>query len=287
MERVIIESPSFKPAGKKTAVFSILTPFIAVALNFAGVIAITSFSASKIIIAAVAMVVVLAGLISAIIGLTQGIRNNVKFVTGCSIMGLLLNGGIFALAFLFVPAVKGLAGHAGRATLSQLNSMQQVHWNSITVFDPRFGFRFELPPGFVKNPNPPPASQVIHSYVRLASSGAPETVVIITRLYAPMKPQMLKPSPKDLEEFKKGLCVSAPNALLAKTTGEKWKSHKLCVFLTEMPLKGEMISSWSTQVPLAGEAIQVQVVSPQDARDRSRQVLKYILGSLQGNSNLD
>jgi hypothetical protein len=200
---------------------------------------------------------------------------------------LVLNGGIFALAFLFVPAVKGLAGHAGRANLTQLNSMQQVHQNSITVFDPRFGFRFELPPGFVKNPNPPPASQVIHSYIRLAPSGAPETVVIINRLYAPMKPEMLKPSPKDLEDFKKGLLVSAPNALLAETTGEKWKSHKLCVFLTEMPLKGEMISSWSTQVPLAGEAIQVQVVGPKDAQDRSRQVLKYILGSLQGNSNLD
>jgi hypothetical protein len=235
-----------------------------------------------------AMIVVWAGLLSAIVGLVQGLRSRGRSAALFALTGLLLNSGVLASALGDVsPLIRAVAGRSGGATLVQLNSMPQVFENSVTIFDSKYGFRLELPAGFVKNPSPAPAAMVVHSYIRYADDGSPNIGVNIDRLKGILAPRKGKPSVEELKEFKRGMQKSAPYAVLVRVEQEQWKSHTLDVFLVDMPYQGEMMSLWSVQVPLAGEAIQIHVGGLKEAEDQYRKVLTHILKSLQGNSNWD
>jgi hypothetical protein len=205
-----------------------------------------------------------------------------------SLAGLLLNSGILSPVFgVELPIVWGVAGRSNPVALVQLNSLPQVFENSETVIDSKFGFRLELPAGFVKNPNQAPSSRTIHSYVRSAENGSPKTSVNIDRLREILPPRKDKPSVDEIEKFKKEIRKSLPYAVISKVEQRQWKTHTLDMFLVEMPEKSDMISSWCVSVPLAGEAVTIKVSGLKGDEDQYRKVLMYILKSLQGDSNWD
>ncbi len=274
--------------GRKPAVFSAVAPVIAIGLYTA--IAIISMPKSWCtpVLAGTAMILAWAGLLSAIVGLVQGLRDRSVNVVLFALAGLLLNGGILSPVFgVELPIVWGVAGRSNPATLVQLNSHPQVFENSETVIDSRFGFRLELPAGFVKNLNSAPSSRTIQSYVRNAENGSPETSVNIDRLRDILPPRKDKLSVDEIEKFKTKIRKSSPYAALTKIEQGQWKSHTLDVFLVEMPEKGDMISTWCVNVPLAGEAVMVRVSGLKGAEGQYHKVLMYILKSLQGDSNWD
>ncbi len=285
MNEDIEQVPPPRKSGKKIAIFSVLAALIAICINISGASFPIRFSGYNFTLAASAMIVVWAGFLSAIVGLIKGLRGRGKVAVWCSLIGLLLNGGVITLNFGAVSFIRSMAGRSSRTTLVQLNSMPQIFSNSVPVFEPRFGFRLELPKGFIKHPNPPPGRNVIHSYIRYSAKGMPEVVVNIMRLHGTLALRKGKPSVEQLEEFKRAMRKSLPHALLVRVEQEQWKSHTLDVFLAEMPSQGEMTSLWSVQVPLAGEAIQIQVGGLKGGEDQYRQVLVHIIKSIQGNSN--
>jgi hypothetical protein len=280
-------SPPSGTFGKKAAGFSILTALVAIGLNVAGVTITVRSSIGRFTFTGAGMAILWVGLLSAITGLIQGIRIRGKGTVWCALAGLILNAGVLSLAFIDIPAFAVIAGRSGRATLVQLNAIPQVFRDSFPIFDPDYGFRLELPKGFVKNPAGKPAPMVIHSYVRYDAGGAPHIMVNISRLRGILAPKNGKLSTRQLEEFKQGLRKNTPNAVLLKVEQEQWKSHTLDVFLIEMPHQGQTMRVWSVHVPLAGEAIQIQVGGTMDVEDQCRQVLVHLLKSLQGNSNWD
>jgi hypothetical protein len=274
--------------GRKPAVFSVVAPVIAIGLYTA--ITIISMPKSWFIpvLAGTAMVLAWAGLLSAVVGLIQGLRGRGINVVLFALAGLLLNGGILSPVFgVELPIVWGVAGRSNPVALVQLNSLPQVFENSETVIDSRFGFRLELPAGFVKNPNPAASSRTIQSYVRGPKNGSPNISVNIDRLREILPPRKDKPSVDEIEKFKTEIRKSSPYAVLTKIEQEHWKSHTLDVFLVEMPENGDMINSWCVNVPLAGEAVTIKVSGLKGAEDQYRKLLTYILKSLHGDSNWD
>ena len=287
MSRVIEQTASPAKSGKKAAIFSLIAPLIAVGLNIVATTALMKYSVHRPLLAAGALIAIWAGLLSAIVGLIRGLGSFSIRAILYALTGLLLNAGLLALACGVMPGFKGPAEHPSKTTLLQLNSMPQVFENSIAVFNQRYGFRLELPAGFVNNPDSASATKAIHSFVRYDNNGRPNVFVNIERLRKILAPRNDKPSVEQLEEFKRVMRKSSPYAVLDKIEQEQWKSHTLDVFLVEMPDKGEMISLWIVQVPLSGEAIQIQVSGLKGGEGQYRQVLRQILKSLQGNSNWD
>jgi hypothetical protein len=274
--------------GKKLAVFSIVAPVIAIGLYIAIAIIASPKSGYMPVLAGTAMVLAWAGLLSAFAGLLRGLWGRGIIVIFIAIAGLLLNAGILAPVFgVDLPIFWGVAGRSNPVTLVQLNSHPQVFENSQTVIDPKFGFRFELPVGFIKNPNHAPASRTIHSFV-LASKNEPVKITVaIDRLRETLPPRKDKPSVDDIEKFKKEIHKSSPYAVLAGIEQTHWKSLTLDLFLVETPEKGDMVSAWCVNVPLAKEAIMINVAGLKGAENQYRNVLDYILKSLQGDSNWD
>jgi hypothetical protein len=274
--------------GKKPAIFSVIAPVLAIGLYVVNAIVTMPNSWYTPVLVGTAMILIWAGLLSAIVGLVHGIRGRGVNVTLYALTGFLLNGCILASAFgIELPFIQGVAGRSDKIAALQLNAIPQVYENSVTVIDSKHGFRFELPAGFVKNLNPATSSQTIKSFVRYAENGSPIISVNIDRLRGIMPPRKDKPSVDEIEVAKKEIRKSSPYAVLAKVEQGQWKSCTLDIFLFEMPDKGDMISSWSVKVPLANEAILIKVSGLKGNEGQYRKVLAYILKSLQGASNWD
>jgi hypothetical protein len=288
MNRVTVPY-SFPASPGRTAVTAgIFASFLAVGLYMAKTTVLSTYSWRAFDIDAAMKVVVCAGLLFAALGFIQGLWGRGKCVILFALTGLLLNGGVFTLVFrpdysIFVHQF--MKGRSGRATLVQLNCMPQVFKGSFTVFDPQYGFRLELPEGFVKNKDSAPARGTIHSYIRHGSGNKPDTIVNIKRLYITLLPRKGKPSVDELENFKREKRKSFPHAVLVRVEQEQWKTHTLDMFLAEMPVGGEMQSEWSVQIPLAGEAVRLEVSGLKGYEDQYREVIIYILKSLQANSS--
>ncbi|MBN2019545.1 MAG: hypothetical protein JW749_04905 [Sedimentisphaerales bacterium] len=287
MGKVIEIIPAPPKSGKNAAFLSIIAPLIAVMLNFASMTETMKYSVYRPFLASGAFIAVWAGFLFALVGLIRGIGGIVIRSILYSMFGILFNVGLVAMAFGVVPGVKGTIGSPGKVTMLQLNSIPQVFEDSITIFNPKFGFRLELPRGFVDNPDSTSAGKAINSFVRYDNEGKPNIIINIERLRRIMAPRKGKPSVDEVEKFKLAIQKTWPYAVVDKVEEEQWKTHTLDAFMLEAPDKGKMISMWIVQVPLADEAIQIQVGGPFDGQAQYLKVLRQILKSLQGVSNWD
>jgi hypothetical protein len=274
--------------GKKPAIFSVIAPVIALGLYMLSATVALSGQMQLPVFVEIGMILVWAGLLSGIVGFFYGLRgHNINTVLP-ALTGLLLNSCVLISAFgVELPFFGGVAGRSNGNALLKLNAIPQVFENSVTVIDPKLGFRFELSAGFTKNPNPASSSRTIQSYVRFADNGSPNISVNIDRLRGIMPPKKDKPSVDEREIVKEEIRKSSPYAVLAKVEQGQWKSHTLDVFLFEMPENGDMISSWCAKVPLADEAIMIKVSGLKGDEGQYRKVLTHILKSLQISSDED
>jgi len=274
--------------GKNSAVFSIILPVVSIGLYMA--IAIVSMPKPwcSPVLAATALVLAWAGLLSAFSGIVRGLWGRGITVVLIAFMGLLLNAGILAPVIgVELPIFGGVAGRSNPVTLVQLNSLPQVFENSETVIDSKFDFRLELPAGFVKNPDPVSSPKIIHSYVRGDEKGLPAVTVTIERLHEVLPLRKNTLVVEDLEKFKTEIRKIQPYAAITKIEQGHWKSHSLNLYLVETPEKGDMICTWCVNVPLAGEAISIKVGGLKGSEEQNRRILAYMLKSLRGTSNWD
>jgi hypothetical protein len=281
--------PSIIPSnfGKRPAIFSVIAPVIALILYMlSATVALSGLELP--VLVGIGMVLVWAGLLSAIVGFFHGLKGRNINTALSALTGLLFNGFVLISAFgVEFSFFGGIAGRSNDNALLKLNTIPQVFENSVTVIDPKLGFRFELPAGFTKNPNPAPSSRTIQSYVRFADNGSAHISVNIDRLRGIMPLNKAKPFVGEQEIVKEEIRKSSPYAVLVKAEQTQWKYRTLDTFLFEMPENGNMISLWYAKVPLANETIIIKVSGPKGDESQYRKVLTHILKSLRTASDED
>jgi len=150
---------------------------------------------------------------------------------------------------------------------------------SQAILDECLGFRMELPPNFLDNPQPQPPN-MLYSFVRLESA-EPVFAINVERLGGRLPQGALG------SEFYAAMRRSLPPGAEIERVVLPWKGHQLDVFGVRFSMGGGAVCAWSVQVPLAKEAIQISVGGPADCSAACRELLGTVLSSVQGISNWD
>jgi hypothetical protein len=138
------------------------------------------------------------------------------------------------------------------------------------IDDPKFSFRLTLPDGFVPAPDKV-RGDIIHAYTRPAGGGHPAIWVAVQRMGGTLPQGKLGPPP------------AGKPAVTVFT--ERWKRFDLEVVRLPESSDGVDYLTFNTQVPLAGEAIQLLVFGPATEEAELRAVTRALLDTLDGQSN--
>jgi len=223
----------------------------------------------------------LIGLIMAVIALIGMRKHGRKGILVLALIGLLINSLAFIGLFSLIPVLKRVKAAAVGYSESQLQAMPDVFPGSIKIIDKTRGFRFELPSGFRQFDPNTPASFNIYSYVMVNKDGSNVTVMV-QRLNG-----LLKNKKFNKQQASDSLSKNLPPGSHVEFSEETWQSHTLNCFCTEIPLSTGNAVVWAVQVPLAQEAIQINIGCQASGKISARMFLKQILQSLKGKSNWD
>jgi len=274
--------------SRRPVILSVVAPVFAVGFYMANATLPLPYSWCSSVLVAGAMVLIWAGLLAAIISLVNALRYKGINTALYAITAFLLNSCILASAFgIELPFIYGVAGRSDKIALLQLNAAPQVYDNSVTVIDAKRGFRFELPAGFIENQGPKPSAMTIHSYLKESEKKLPKINVNIERLRRILPANKSNVSADELGFIKKEIQKISPYAVFTRTEHGQWNSHKVGVYLFEMPEKGEMISTWITKISSPKESILIKVSGIKGSEGQYRQTLTYILKTFRGTSKWD
>lgn len=266
--------------AKSVAILSIVAPAVAAGINLLSSAPQMQTREMKVLIGGAATAVICAGFVLAIIALVGSLQHGHKAVACVAGTGLGINGVCLLGFMMLIPALAHVARirDAGY-TLGQMESMPQVVPASRVVCNEAIGFRIEIPDGFTDNPQPQPA-HMLYAFLHVGA-GEPTTAINIERLGGTIRPGPVT------SEFYEGLRRSLPPDAQVQQEKMPWKTHQLDVFGLEFSLSEGAVCTWSVQVPLAREAIQINVGGPMAAREECRALLRTLLTGLQGLSNWD
>ncbi|MFT5125648.1 MAG: hypothetical protein ACI9TH_003018 [Kiritimatiellia bacterium] len=159
-------------------------------------------------------------------------------------------------------------------TLTQLDHMLPVLEGSQSYIDEDFGFRFELPEAFAENPEGTTMPNVIHAFIRTSTNG--NQVVVINRLGS-----MLDPETPAADFVEKQITQLPPGSEVEAFTAQ-WGPFE--VPGVDVLLQGQQ-RILEVQVPLTGEAVQINIGGPEAMQDELRWLLDNLLKSLRARSN--
>ena len=143
---------------------------------------------------------------------------------------------------------------------------------AVDVSHPQTGLRLLVPEGFEQDPERI-KGEVIFAFQRPAAGDhRVVTLILIRRLEGVIS----------REKIGKKLAERYP---IADTTTEQWKGLDLEVFRV-YEREGEIrVLAYMTQVPLKPNAVQVEVFGEADREEELKNLLRSILGSMDGKSN--
>jgi hypothetical protein len=190
-----------------------------------------------------------------------------------AVSGLLINGLLIA-ATARRAQVNRTRPRVPPYTLAQMNNMLPVLENSLAIVDEDFGFRFELPAGFVENPQGKAMPNVIHAFILRSTNG--NRVVVINRLGSLLEPGT---SPGVLVEKQE---EQLPPGSRVEAFSASWGAYEIPGVM--VLLQGEQ-RVLEVQLPLATEAVQLNIAGPETLKDDMHGLLNDILRSFRSRSS--
>jgi len=141
------------------------------------------------------------------------------------------------------------------------------------VAHPRLGFRLVVPDGFVTGPDGMRADQLFAFQRGPVGDQGMATFILVTHLGGVLGRERLDP--------KRG------SALGLRVTAfvEQWNGFQIDVFRVAEHVGDLPILTFNAQVPLVPEAIQVSVFGEASREGELREVVRYLLASLEGKTN--
>jgi hypothetical protein len=270
------------PFARRAARLSLIAPLIAVAIY--AVMPDPRLRETKLIVGGAQLAAVVAGFILAIVAL-RGIRvHGREGIRRPAIAGLVVNGVLILLniaAFIILlPALTKVARvvNAGY-TRAEMEEMPRVIPDSRVVLNEAIGFRIEIPGDFLDNTETLPPD-MLYSFLRTNADGT-NMVINIECLRG-----TLSKEPLGREALAAMRGQLPPGGEVGPITVQ-WKTHWLTGFAVRLPMNDMQCCSYSVQVPLAREAIQINVGGPADSGQRCYELLTYVLTGLNGLSNWD
>jgi hypothetical protein len=143
-------------------------------------------------------------------------------------------------------------------------------WAGPQIDDTKFGFKLTLPDRFVPDPAKV-GGDTIYAYTRPANGARPALWIMVERMRGVIGQEKLGPPP--------------PGGPAVSISTEKWKTFDLQVMHTSASINGLEIVAITTQVPLAGEAIQLTLGGPATEEAELQTINRSLLASLDGRSN--
>jgi hypothetical protein len=142
-----------------------------------------------------------------------------------------------------------------------------------TVSDQQRGFRVTVPDGFVPDAEKVQGA-VIHAFQRPPAADQKfGTLILISRLDGVLDRKKIDP---------KMLAEKGPQVTIVT---EKWKEFDIECFRVPEQAGGLQLVTFNAQVPLKPEAIQIAVGGEAAKENELRDVLRSVLGSLDGQTN--
>ena len=140
------------------------------------------------------------------------------------------------------------------------------------INDPDLKFSLTIPDGFVRDPELAGAQpDFVHAY-RSTEPQDVGVVIVIERLRGTIGRERLDPS-------------HLPRGIVGRVLTLQWKDFELDGFELAEEVHGIRTISYTVQVPLKREAIQIRVAGARDRSDELLRLTNALLASLQGETN--
>jgi hypothetical protein len=258
---------------------SLLVPVVTLGMNIVVFLVVRGLPQAIMVITSGALIV---GVILSIMALAAVRKQGRKGILGHAVTGAVLNGVLITSAIFLIPALKRTPEiNIPAYSEAQLRSMPNIIENSTKVIDTFIGFRLEIPKGFESNPSGSNVHNVLYSYVKFQPGGSANISINIGRLGGTISKEPT--SPRDIEKMRKKL----PKASTIEVVQKSWQGYPVEAFISRIPLGGTTLTTWSVQIPLAREAIQIHIAGPTETKEECQSILDQLLSSLKGKSNWD
>jgi hypothetical protein len=147
------------------------------------------------------------------------------------------------------------------------------------VTNSRFGFTINIPNEFQDFPEGKIRPETIYSFIRPTLTSQRDLTIHVERLRGTIGREPLPPDGAN------ALKQTLPPGSTVEVYRSQWNKFQVEGVELKMPHENINVISRSAQIPLKKEAIQVVVTGPSIADSEISNVLKNLLGSLQGQSN--
>ena len=297
LTRFVREKKSAPPPGpedttpdssfpKQAAIFSLCAPFISFLISIVVRPQLQGDRIATIVLGSISSLIILAGLVFGIMALVATKRHGREGIFGRAIVGTTINGIIVISWVIFFPWMikeiekdkavqqREMAGLTER----EANSFVKVFPEGRLIYNERLGYSFEIPRGFSDNSKTKANLMFEYSFIRQNPDGS-TTAITIQNLGERIGKEPLR------QEDAKKMTGQLPPESEVKLVKGRWSGFDIDGFQSRIAMRGGTLSVCAFQVPLAREAIQVNVGGPVKREAESRQIAEMILNSLHGKSN--
>lgn len=150
---------------------------------------------------------------------------------------------------------------------------------AIAIRDDTYGFSLEIPDQFREASDLSQNPKNLYVFLHTSPSGQRTTVILIDRMMGLIGPEPLS------TEIPSRFLESDPSLSVVGITRTNWKGFELEGLSLRRLLEGRWMVSHAAQVPLRREAIQITVMGPEDSTAATEDLLRRIVGGLEGESN--
>ena len=233
----------------KAATFSLWVPLIGILFGLAYSVSGADFGAGGLIISGTFMLLYVAAFCTSIYAMVSVRKHGSKGILFRAIIGFLLNGAILALTISIIPALR-----RARAVAAQVD------------------FRIETPMGFKDYPEGREDPSVRQAFINGDPLDAePDIVLLVIDLGGIIGKENL------VRELSKREGIKAVNM--------KWQSHDIPVVKVFEKVGPLETVTYNAQIPLLPKAIQIRLAGVKEKEVEMEQILRIVLGSIEGESN--
>jgi uncharacterized membrane protein len=271
---------------RQAAKFSFFAPFVSFVIGIVVGPQLHGDHIATIVLGSIQALIIVVGLVFGIMALAATRRHGREGIFGWAIVGTIINGIIVISWLIFIPWMikeferdkavqrQEMAG----LTEQEASSFAKVFPEGRLIYNARLGYSFEIPHDFSDNPKAKADPMFEYSFIRQNPDGS-ATAITIQNLG-----ERIGKEPLGQEDAKKMMGQLPPGSEVKLVKG-RWTGFDIQGFQGRIAMRGGPIAVSAFQVPLAREAIQVNVGGPVKREAESRQIAEMILKSLHGKSN--
>lgn len=275
------------PIAYKAAKLGYRLPLAAVGIGMVIKFADLGDSPAMLIMGIVTITAIITGLVCSIMAFAGAAKYGRQGLLFPGLGGFILNGlliGAILTVFALQHSIDTIQDQQQAAapvnpmryTLEELEAMPDVRKDGHRIINAELGFRIELPSDYIAMESAGGEVDTIYSYAKQAYGGV--IAINIDRMHGTIGPEKMPES-----EFQQ-LRQQLPAGSQVEKISVLWNTHELEGF--KMVLTGKMEGTfYSVQIPLAGEAIQINVGGSNMFAQKYPGLLKQLLASLKGKTD--